>query len=177
MKKISTVLLALGLLVGCSSTSIQTDYSQEADFSAYRTFRYQDSDVTVAAVSPFAHQRIVAAIRREMVASGLTETEDDPDLVVTYYGSSTQQVQFRTVYTGWSTSRRSHWGMVGGMTSATTTTSTFEQGTMVVDIWEPDTNKAVWRGVIEKTLSSNPDTNATNIDRAITNLFRMFPPS
>ena len=177
MKRAFLGVIALGLLIGCSSTSVHTDYSVDADFSKFRTFEYRDSANTVERTAPLAHQRIVAAIREGMTSSGLTEVESNPDVFVTYYGSTDQQLQFSTMYTGvshWGRSSR-HMGM--GMASSSTRTTTVTQGTLMIDVWDAADNAMVWRGVAGSSLSQNPDRNTDTINRAIERAFNDFPPN
>jgi len=180
MKRMLLLLAALGLLAGCSSVRVNTDHAEDADFSQFRTFQYQEGSNTVAVTDPLAHRRIVAALRRNMTASGLTEVESDPDVMVTYHGSTERQIEFRTTYTGGSNWGRSSWGSrnVGiGMSSSTTRPTTVTQGTLVIDIWEVAGNRLVWRGVVSRSLSSNPSRNTAEINRGIDAAFRRFPPS
>lgn len=177
MKKVLGVLVMVGLLAGCSSITVNTDYSVDADFTQFKTFEYRDSDNTVESSNPLAHQRIVAALRQGMASSGLTETDKDPDVYVTYYGSTSEQLQFNTTYMG-----VSGWGHMGrhmgtSMTTATTRTTTVTQGTLVMDVWDAGKNGLVWRGVSEGSLSSNPDRNTDRINSAVERAFRDFPPN
>jgi hypothetical protein len=87
-------LAILALLGGCSSMSVFTDYGEGVDFSEFQTFQYRASDTNLADSAPLVHQRIVAAIEREMTASGLTRVDGDPDVFVSYYGSTTEKLQF-----------------------------------------------------------------------------------
>ena len=110
MKRTFGSIIALSLLVGCSSVSVNTDYAEGTDFSKFRTFQYKDSDNTVVDSNPLAHQRIVAAVKQGMTSSGLTEVDTDPDVFVAYYGSTDQETHFHTTYSGvntWSGSSRS----------------------------------------------------------------------
>jgi hypothetical protein len=176
MRVLAVGLTAIALLAGCSSMSIQTDHSLEADFSQFQTFRYEESSQSLATAEPLSDQRIVAAIRREMIASGLQEAEADANVVVTYYATIDQQLQFQTVYTGvggWG-----HRGRMGmSMSTASTRATTFEQGTMVIDIWQPADDLLVWRGTVSDSLSGNTDRNREMVDRGITRAFEDFPPS
>jgi uncharacterized protein YceK len=180
MKRMLLLLAALGMLAGCSSVRVNTDHAEDADFSQFRTFQYQEGSNTVAVTDPLAHQRIVAALRRNMTAAGLTEVESDPDVRVTYHGSTERQIEFRTTYTGGSNWGRGSWGSrnVGvGMSTSTTRPTTVTQGTLVIDIWEVAGNRLVWRGVVSRSVSSNPSRNTAEINRGIDAAFRRFPPS
>jgi hypothetical protein len=175
MKRLTIGLIALAL-GACSSMGVQTDFSQEVDFSEFKTFRYEDSNQSLASSSPLAHERIVAAIRREMVAAGLTETTSNPDVAVTYVGSVDQQVQFQTTHV--STGGWGRWGRGSvGVGSSSTRATTFDEGTMVIDIWQVEGDQLVWRSVITDTLSSNSERNREMVNRGITRAFEGFPPN
>jgi hypothetical protein len=176
MKRLTTGLIALALLGACSSMGVQTDFSQEADFSEFKTFRYEDSRSSLTSASPLTHERIVAAIRREMVAAGLTETDSNPDVAVTYAASVDQQVQFNTTYAS-----MGGWGRYGrggvGVSSSSTRATTFDEGTLVIDIFRIEGNQLVWRSIITDTLSSNTERNREMLNRGVARAFEAFPPS
>lgn len=177
MRSLTYVLMLLTLVVGCSSMSVQTDFSQDVDFSEFKTFKYEDSDTSLATSAPLAHGRIVAAIRREMSASRFSEVDTDPDLHVTYYGATNQQVQFQTTYMASGRGRRGWRGRGISVGTSSTRAVTVEQGTLMIDVWQAESDELVWRGVISDSLSSNPDRNTDRINRGIARVFEDFPPS
>ena len=175
MKPLTCGLIVLALVAGCSSMKVQTDFAPEVDFSTFETFLYVESETSLATAHPLVHQRIVAAIKREMTASGLTEVEENPDIDVTYYAAVDQQVQFQTTYMGGGWSRRG-WTRSFSAGTSVTRPVTFEQGTIVIDIWDVGENQMVWRGIVSDTLSSNPERNTDMINRGIARAFEDFPP-
>ncbi len=62
------------------------------------------------------------------------------------------------------------------MGSATTTTSTWVEGTLVIDLYDAANKKLGWRGVATDTLSDNPQKNAKKIEEAAEKMFKKFPP-
>ena len=179
MKPILAFLLLAGFLVGCSSLRVTTDYAEGTEFAQFRTFKYRDSENSVAVSSPLVHRRIVNAIKQGMTSSGLTEVAEDPDVFVTYYGSADQQTHFHTTYSGvdtWSGSSRNRHRTGFGVTTSTTRPTTVAQGTLVIDVWDASRNEMIWRGVATSTLSSNPERNTKTIQRAVEKAFRDFPP-
>jgi hypothetical protein len=168
-----------GLLVGCSTVRVTTDYAEGTDFDSFQTFQYRDSDHSMAISSPLVHRRIVHAIKNGMTTSGLTEVTEDPDVFVTYYGSTDQQTHFHTTYSGvdtWSGSSRSRHRVGFGVTSSTTRPTTVTQGTLVIDVWDASRNAMIWRGVATSTISSNPERTTRTVNQAIERAFRDFPP-
>ena len=179
MKHLVLCLLAVGLVAGCSSLRVNTDFAEGTDFSKFKTFRYKESTNSIASSSPLSHQRIVNAIKRGMTSSGLTEVDENPDVHVTYYGSTDQETHFTTTYSGvntWHGSNR-HRSSVGfGVTSSTTRPTTVTRGTLVIDIWDASENALLWRSVATSTLSSNPERNTQTINSAVERAFENFPP-
>ena len=112
-----------------------------------------------------------------MTGAGLTEVDTGPDLFVSYYASTDERLQFQTTYVG--VGGRGRWARRGGVGVATSSTRavSYEQGTMVIDVWEPAGDQLVWRGVVADTLSSNPDRNTDKINRGVARAFENFPPS
>jgi hypothetical protein len=60
---------------------------------------------------------------------------------------------------------------------ATTTTEITRVGTLVVDIFDAQTQKLLWRGKQSDALSSNPEKNAEKLAKDLGSLFKHFPPS
>jgi hypothetical protein len=179
MKQTLLIAVLAGLLVGCSSLRVTTDYAEGTDFSGFRTFTYRDSEGSVAASSPLVHRRIVNAIKQGMTSSGLAEVDENPDVYVTYYGSTDQRLHFHTTYSGvdtWSGSSRSRHRAGFGVTSSTTRPTTVTQGTLVIDVWDASRDAMIWRGVATSPLSSSPERNTRTIHRAVERAFRDFPP-
>lgn len=174
VKLLGCAILILSLSTGCSSMRVITDWDDSVDFSTFETFKYRPSDTSLADSQPLVDQRIVAAITREMTAAGFTEVDSGADLFVTYYASSTHSVVFNTTHLGYGTRRR---GWRGGISHSTTTARAFEEGTVVIDVWDNASDELLWRGAIEHSVSSDPDKNTERINRGISRAFEDFRPS
>ena len=172
MKRAVCGLTVLVLLVGCSTMKVVTDYSESADFSRFKTFQYKETDMTIADTNPLAHRRIVDVIKQEVIASGLTEGDSNPDVYVTYYGRVNEQIVLHHTHLGYRYGSR--WR--GGGRPATIAT-TYLRGTLVIDIWKAEQKELVWRGVVSDAVSGNPDRNTTRINRGISRVFERFPPA
>ena len=64
MKRLAYGLLGLAILVGCSSMSVQTDFSEDVDFSAFKTFKYEESDKSLADSPPWPIREWLPRSRR-----------------------------------------------------------------------------------------------------------------
>lgn len=176
MKRLVCVGMILGLMTGCSSMKVWTDYSTAADFNAFKTFQFKDTDNIITGANQLVHQRIVDAITREMQAKGFTKVDSDPHVYVNFYGKVSEQVVLNTMHLGYSWGPSWRWS-TAGLGHTTTTVSTYDRGTLVIDVWEASEKDLVWRGTIEKTLSNNPEKTNHRLNQGIERAFRSFPPS
>jgi len=123
-------------------------------------------------------EQIKRAIDAQLSLKGLTKTEDNPDLYVTYQASVNQEKQWNSYSTGGGGWGWGGWGGWGGMSTSTTTSSTIHIGTLDCDIYDVSTKKQVWRGEASKTLGSGKDPQKVekNINKAMAKLFKKYPP-
>ncbi len=59
---------------------------------------------------------------------------------------------------------------------ATTTTETYKVGTLVVDLFDTQTKKLIWRGTSSDTLSNKSNKNIQALDKGVEKMFKQFPP-
>jgi hypothetical protein len=67
------------------------------------------------------------------------------------------------------------WGGAG-MGTATTTTSEYTVGTLVVDIFDAKSKQLVFRGTASDELSNKPEKNQKKLAKASDKMFKDFPP-
>jgi hypothetical protein len=53
---------------------------------------------------------------------------------------------------------------------------TYKVGTLVVDLFDAENRKLVWRAVSSDTLSDKSDKNIKNLNKGMQKMFRHFPP-
>lgn len=165
------IVLALAVLIAlCAgvahAVSVDTNYLPDTDFSRYRTYKW-----VVAQDAPpldsISDEQIKRAIDRQLQSKGWTRTESgDADA----YVACQVAIEFRrelTVYGGW--------GWYGG---GGTTERLIDVGTLTLDIYDPKIQKLVWRGSATDTLrsKSTPEKRQARLDKAMTKLFKKFPP-
>ena len=187
MVKKSTYQLALviGLLMVCSvaasAQDIKFNFLKGTEFSKYKTYKWVR--VSKAAYpNQILDGQIIQAIDTQLAAKGLTKTEDNSDLVVTYQAAVNQQQQWNSYTTGdtmWGYGRWGGWGGYGGGMSTThTTSSTINIGTLNVDVYDVAAREQIWRGSATKTLGSGKDPAKVNknLNKAMQKLFKKYPP-
>jgi len=162
-------LLCLG--VAAFAQEVQFDYDRSANFSAYKTYQWVDYN-PVQIGNQLLDQDIKRAVDAELAGKGLVRVESGADLRVGYLAAISQEKQFDSFGLGGPNA----WGNWG---NTRVTSSTIEIGKLVIGIFDPATNKLVWRGAAAKTLDvkKDPDKNYRNLEKAMAKLFKNYPPS
>jgi len=164
------MLLALAFMV-CNVTRAQqitTNSMPGTNFSSFHTYKWV---VIEGASHPnqIVDQEIKDAVNTQLSSKGLTMVANDPaDLYVGYQVAVQQQRQWNAYGMG-----GLRWGGMGSATS-----STINNGTLVVDMYNPATKQLVWTGSAAETLdpSSNQQKNMNNLNKAMKKLFQKYPP-
>jgi hypothetical protein len=63
-----------------------------------------------------------------------------------------------------------------GMGTATTTTSEYLIGTLVVDIFDAKSKQLMFRGTASDEISDKPEKNIKKVEKASNKMFKDFPP-
>ncbi|HEY0506153.1 MAG TPA: DUF4136 domain-containing protein [Lysobacter sp.] len=167
------LLLALLLpITAVAAPKVTVDRDPAADFASYKTYYWA---IKPQGGSPLVDQRIVDNIDAQLRNKGWTLGEQG-DVAIAAHVSSSQKQTLDTFYSG---TPLGGWGWRGwggvGMGTATTDVHTYEVGTLVVDMFDSRTQKAIWRGTATGTLSSSPDKVNKAVDQALTKMFAKFP--
>jgi len=164
---------------------VYIDYDNDYDFDSPETFTWaKTSETSVEDANPLMHSRIVNAIEHYLTMGQLREVESDPDLYVTYHTSTKENLSLNTTSFGYGYPGGWYGGGYGGyygsygyggMGSSSTTVSSYETGTLVVDAWDPKTEKLVWRGTATNmTVADNPDKMMKRIDKALSKIVKKW---
>jgi hypothetical protein len=177
MKFSALLVLGLVLVAGPAfAQKVYIDYDKEFTAGDIKTFAWADtSETSVEDANPLLHSRIVNGIEYYLTLGGIREVNDDPDVYVTYHGSSEQEVRFDTDHWGYGYPSAWYGGGFyggyphhGGYGTSTTTMRTYEKGTLVVDVWDAKSKKLVWRGTaLNITVTDNPNKMEKKIDKAL----------
>jgi len=65
----------------------------------------------------------------------------------------------------------------GGFGDSMTTVENTPVGTLIVDVFDGQSKKLVWRGTSTETLSSKPEKNERKLEKAVADMFKKFPPT
>jgi hypothetical protein len=167
-----TLGLAMATLVATSALAqkITTESAPKASFASYKTFMWIKEPKVG---DPLLKQRIIDDVTAQLQAKGWQPVSQGADIAVAAHMATQTEKTLNTFYDGFGGGWR--WG--GGFGSATTTVNTYEEGTLIVDLFDTKTKEAVWRGTATQDVSSNPEKQSKNIDKAAEKLFSKFPPA
>src|SRR5262245_36376271 len=173
-------LVAALMLVCCAvaaAQDIRFNFLEGTDFSKYKTYKWVRVP-NAQYPNQILDDQIMRAIDAQLAAKGLTKTEDNPDLYITYQAALNQEKQWNSYSTGGDYWGWGGWGGWGGMSTSTTTSTTINIGTLSCDIYDVAAKKQIWRGDATKTLGSGKDPQkvAKNLNKAMAKLFKKYPP-
>jgi len=178
MKKVLGLIFVLALAATpAMAQKVTIDYAHDFDFSGAKTFQYvvtKDSD----AKNELMADRVATMFKKELTEGGLKEVTENPDIYVTYHYTSQENTSYNTTsmgyggyggyYGGWG--GYGGYGGMGGMGSSTTYATTYTEGTLIFDAYEPGDKKLVWRGTGTVTVKSKPEKQIKQVDNILNKL-------
>jgi Domain of unknown function (DUF4136) len=174
MKIHNTLLFSIAMFFVFAAASfaqqVKTDYDHNANFGQYRTFSWEK----IQTQDPLLVNRIKDAVNGALIAKGWTQVESGGDACILAMEITRNQQTLNTFYDGFGGGWR--WRGFGGFGDATTTTETYQVGTLVIDLFDAKTKTLIWRGSSSDTLSNNADKNTKNLDKGVQKMFGHFPP-
>jgi hypothetical protein len=153
---------------------VKTDYDRNADFSRYKTYSWGN----VHTQNPLWVDRAKAAVNSALAAKGWTEVESGGDVSIMAMEMTKDHRTLNTYYDNFGGGWGWRWGggFGDGFGTSTTTEDTYKVGTLVVDLFDTNTKKLIWRGSASDTLSDNSDKNIKNLNMGVQKMFEHFPP-
>jgi hypothetical protein len=182
--KFTPILMFALLLSSCSSVRVAADYDREANFDNYKTFAFFKPGIDKAEINDIDKRRILRAIEAELMAKGMTKSEN-PDMLVSIFTKSSQRVD---IYNnawgagawGWGGFNRWGWGWGpgfgpgwGGSQVSTTT-----EGILFIDLVDASKKELIWQGSGTGYLvTRNVDKKEARIKEFVAKTMEQFPPS
>jgi hypothetical protein len=167
-KVIFVFLATLSFLAGTwAAQQVRTDYDRGANFGEYKTYSWEH----VKTQDPLLVDRIKNSVNAALATKGWSLVDSGGDVSIIAIEMTRDQQTLNTFYDGIGRGWRG-----GGFGQATTTTSTYKVGTLVVDLFDTKTKKLLWRGTSSDTFSNNSDKNIKNLNKGVGKMFKQFPP-
>jgi uncharacterized protein DUF4136 len=173
-------LMAITVFAAFSPTALAQDtrynFDAQADFSKFKTYKWVEMK---GAQKPddLTDRQIREAIDAELSRKGLSKTDSDSaDLFLGYQTAINTEKEVTSFDTGWGYGPGWRYGGAPGISTATT--STLYVGSLAVDMYDPAKKQLVWRGTATKTLDpkAKPEKRQKNLAKAMTKLFKNYPP-
>lgn len=176
----ATIAAAAVVLAGVAAAQdVRYNYDNNADFSQYRTYRWQKHPNSTD-LDELTMNQLSAALDAELAQKGLARTEGESDLLIVYQLAFSHEKEITTFNTGYGYGPgwgRGWYGAMGtGMSTATTSTITI--GSLALDMFDTKTKTLVWRGVATKTVEpkNGPEKRQKSLRKAAGKLLKNYPP-
>lgn len=182
MRKLTPILVLafFAIIAACSSpVKVTSDYDKNVNFQQYKTFAIQPMD-TNSSISQLNQNRIIGAVKSQLVKKGLTEDAANPDLLVNVAAilNNKRSVSATTNYYGYGGMYRPYgWGGGMGATGYTTYDVTdYKEGSLIVDIADAKAKSLVWEGIGNKDIDKPAKDPDAAINSAVEKIMASFPP-
>jgi hypothetical protein len=155
LSRLATAALMIMLLGACGSTTkIHSDYDHSIDFSQYKTYGYYSPlGIENPNYSNLLGQMFREAIDAQMLPRGYV-ISDNPDILINVSARLQDKTKVTTYsdpmmrgggYYGYRGGMYDPWGGYGYGTS--THVSQYTEGTINVDMVDPDQKRMIWEGI------------------------------
>jgi hypothetical protein len=164
---------AMALVTTACGYSIKTatDYDRTVPFSNYHSFFILKGN---SSGNPLMDQRAQADVETALTSKGWIEVpEGQGQAAVVVHAATKTKHTYETLYDGWG-GWRWRWG---GFGDTTTFVNDYKVGTLVVDIFDASSKRAIWHGFASDALSDNARSNAEATEQAVDKMFSSFPPA
>ena len=180
--RFTPILLLLLVVTSCSSVRVAADYDREANFEQYKTFAFFKPGIDKAEINDIDKRRILRAIEAELMAKGMTKSEN-PDMLVSIFTKSNQRVD---IYNnawgagawGWGGFNRWGWGWGPGFGMGGNNISTTTEGMLFIDFIDANKKELVWQGSGTGYLvTRSVDKKEARIKEFVSKTMEQFPPA
>lgn len=185
------VAIALMILIaGCSTMQISYDYDPKANFTGLKTYDWlkepqkPTGDPRIDG-NTILENRIHEAVDSALEARGFTKVPNNPDFLVAYHVSLDRRRSVQTLnsYYGYGPG----WGYGYGAAyrpgywagAPETYVYEYEEGTLILDIVNPENKELMWRGSAQDEVSfkSTPEKDRAQLNEAVHKMLEKFPPT
>ncbi len=180
-------LTAALVVITAASYGQKTGYNfdQQADFSKYKTYKWVElKGGGHEKLSEIARRNVTDALEKAMAKRGLTKVDtDSADLMAGYQVGFEQEQEYTTFNSGGPWGYGGGWGPgwgwgYGGGGISQTTSQTIVTGTLVLDMYDREAKRLVWRGQVSDTVdpTRSPEKRLKKLDKAVEKMVKNYPP-
>jgi hypothetical protein len=168
------------LLSACSGSSAVSNVDSSVDFSQYRTYAFlADLSADQSIYQSLETGYLKKSVRKELNLRGLTQDNENPQLVFNFSVETQEKVRSRSVpstsygigYDPLYDSYYDDWG-----TTHTTRVEQYTEGKLNIDAIDVASRKLVWQGSTKGRLTKKDEQNAQKtLSEATAEIFVAFP--
>lgn len=147
------ILVAIGLLAGCSSKSfesrlhVESTFNPDGDFDNYFTYAWVDYQTDEMLIKdPATRKNVVDAIEKELNERGLKYDAESPDLMIGYHGATERKLDEAVVQTYYDEDSYALDTTPGKHIDS------WEVGTLMIMIFDAKTGMLLWRASAQAEL-------------------------
>ena len=175
LRATAAALCALSLTACATTMSVGSHVGRGVDFARYRTYDWGPADALPIGdprldQNPFFQDHMQGAVEKQLAARGFERSvSGTPDLLVHYHASIDQRFDVHEV-------DRRYGHCLGDDCEPEVTT--YEAGTLVLDIVDTRTNDVIWRGWAQDSVEGvldDPDGWRDRLTRPSSGCWRGFP--
>jgi len=187
MKNILLIFIFLLFLASCSSLKVYTDSDKTVDFSQFKTFSLYPWDYKHGyQINDYDKGTILNAIKTEMSAKGYKFQKEEGDLVISIFitlDNVTSYDAYTNHYGGWA-GYGGGWGYYGfgygygygpGYSTTTVTENNYQEGTLIIDIFNAADKKLIWQGIGSKEVQTDLDKRDQQLPKNVGKILASFP--
>lgn len=182
------------LFSACSGLRVISDKDNTVDFNAIKSYQFIGwADNSDQLLNRFDKERIEMAFANEAGRRGLLMTQKDPDVLAAIFVIGETKTQ-KTATTNTNAMnmggmgmgmgmaggmRHPGWGWGGGMTMAQSHTvineRSYIEGTLMIELFDPDEKKLIWQAIGRKTVSEDPKKRQKDIPKKVSAIMSKYP--
>ena len=160
------MLLFLVLIPGCATVRVESTYDQSVSFESYKSFcwlggcdfKYQGDLDSIVVVE------IKLAIEAEMTGKGFIQDENDPDMLMDFHVSLTEEgyekIIFINDYDFWPEYESEE----------------YVKGSLIIDIADGESAAMIWQSTTRRYMDPDAEVRANAIKRSVRKALQDFPP-
>lgn len=175
--------MVLMLVAFGAQAQVHVDFDKKADFKKYKTFKFETGKVirqlgVKDTTNTFMNQYIDEAVTKDLVSKGLTPSNTNPDLIITYLAGAKekQEIQNYMSSPGFYSPYYRFYGLSGwwGPQWNNFWVSNYEEGTIIIDMYDAKTDQLVWRAYAVSSINNFNEQRF--VTKEIAKSFKHFPP-
>ena len=175
------VFIILGVVANPAlAQKVTVDSDPDADFSQYSSYELRPGQEDIdTLLNSLDQDRLKDAFKAEFDSRNLEQKESEADMVVSIYVVLDQMTSTRA-YTDYYGGTRFGYGRRGrgwgnGYSTTRFVESDYIQGTLVLDVFDSESNELIWQAVATGAMKENPKKRDKAIPKTVKKLMKDFP--